>query len=68
MKVTLDIIVGHFCDSKYSQVPTKGSIQKTIDSIQRAIDGRMLSMDSIKLIDVKYILKAIQSQLPESQG
>lgn len=36
--------------------PTKRGIQSNIDALQRAIDGKSLSMDFVLLIDTKSIL------------
>jgi len=55
---TLDLSGG-----KYLPV-TKSTIQKNIDALQRAIDGKPLGCDDITLYGTKSILEGIQEQLP----
>lgn len=43
---------------------TKKDIQKNIDCIQRAIDGKPFASDFILLIDTMSILEAIKLKLP----
>ncbi len=46
---------------------TKEGIQRNIDALERAIQGKPLAMDFIFLIDAKSILEAIQKHLPEGE-
>ena len=60
MKVTIDVVQGNYPYEK----PTKKGIQKNIDALDRAIDGKPIGCDFQYYIDTKYLLKAIQEQLP----
>lgn len=45
---------------------TKQAIQKNIDALQRAVDGKPSSHDFVLMIDTKSILEGIQKQLPDA--
>jgi len=62
MKVTIEIAAGRFPSR---DIVTKADVEKNIQAIQRAIDGKPQSQDATLLIDAKYILIGIQEQLRE---
>ena len=59
MHVTIEICAGPNCTG----IVTKSTIQKNIDALQRAIDGKPLAMDFVSLTDTKYILVEIQKHI-----
>ena len=59
MKVIIELFQG-----PGRRVPTKEGIQKNIDAIKRAVDGKKTAADDVHLIDTLFILKRIQDQLP----
>jgi len=61
MKVTIDIAAGN---NQFGLV-TKTDVEKNIQAVQRAIDGKSQAQDSILLLDTKWILIGIQEQLPK---
>ena len=63
MKVTIDVVEGN---RPYTN-PTWRGVQKNIDALDRAIDGKPLGCDFQYYIDTKYILKAIQDQIQPSR-
>jgi len=42
----------------------KRDIQKNIDALNRAIEGKLLSGDFVLLIDTRSILEGVQNKLP----
>jgi len=60
MKVTIEIDSGN---GPYGMV-TKADVEKNIQAIQRAIDGKPQAQDSLLLVDTKWILKGIQKECP----
>lgn len=44
--------------------PTREDMQKNIDALTRAIDGKQLANDFILLLDTKSLLVGLQSKLP----
>jgi len=59
MKVTLDLYNG----PDHSKIVTKKDIQKTIDSINRAIKNKKTAVDDAILIDTISIFEGVQTQL-----
>ncbi|MCK5603313.1 hypothetical protein KAR91_15625 [Candidatus Pacearchaeota archaeon] len=43
---------------------TKNEIQKNIDALQRAVDGKMMCSDDLSIMDTISILEGIQNKLP----
>lgn len=62
MFVTIRLVSGPSHDSCSV---SKYTIQKNIDALQRAIDGKPLCADFVLLIDTKSILETIQKELPK---
>jgi hypothetical protein len=62
MNVTIELRTGN----KKAPYPRKCDIQKNIDALARAIDGKPLASDFALLVDTKSVLEAIQRKLPES--
>ena len=60
MQITIELRAGNTPFGK----PTKAEIQKNIEALERAIDGKPQSRDFILLLDTKSILEGIQKQLP----
>ena len=58
MEITINLFAGN--DHHH---PTKKDLDKNIDALQRAIDGKLLSGDFVPLMDTKSILKAIKEQV-----
>lgn len=61
MKITLTL---DLAEGKTAFVPTQEGIQENIDAIDRAIERKQKVVDTNYLMDTKYILIAIQKQLP----
>ena len=51
MKITIDVLPGN-------------GIQKNIDALQRAIDGKSVCSDFVPLMDTMTILEGIKRELP----
>ena len=62
MKVTIDLRAG---PAPYWQKPTKAAIEKNIEAIDRAINGKPIVIDTNYLMDTKSILMVIKEQLPD---
>lgn len=62
MKVTIELCSG----ANHNYVFGKGDIDKNIEAIQRAIDGKQIVADMILLMDTKSILEEIKKQLEAS--
>ena len=62
MKVTIELK----SSNKTVPYPRKRDIQKNIDALARAIDGKPVACDFLLLTDTKSILEGIQRSLPES--
>jgi len=58
MKVTIDIE-----SDMPPRAATKRDIQKNIDAVRRAVDGKPTCTDFVPLISVEGMLVAIQKQL-----
>lgn len=61
MKITLTL---DLAERNTASVPTQEGIQENIDAIDRAIERKQKVVDTNYLMDTKYILIAIQKQLP----
>jgi len=61
MLVTIEISAGPYRDYRV----TKADIQKNIDALDRAIDGKPQANDFTLLMDTQTILEGIQQQLPD---
>lgn len=62
MEVTIELKAGRAHDERV----TKKQIQKNIDALQRAIDGKSLASDFVSLHDTKSILEGIKAKLPSA--
>ena len=62
MKVTIDLTAG---PASYWQGPTKNLMDRNIDAVERALEGKPLVCDTNFLIYVKSILSGIREQLPD---
>jgi len=61
VKVNIELRAG----PDYPYNVTKKDIQKNIDALQRAVDGKPFCSDFVPLIDTKYILEGIKNKLEE---
>jgi len=61
MQVTIELYAG----PRHRDKVTKQDIQKNIDALQRAMDGKLLALDFMLLLDTKSILKGIKANLPD---
>ena len=59
MEITIEIRSG----SKHNDMVTKADVQKNIDALSRAIEGKPRASDFVLLIDTRSILEGIQQQL-----
>lgn len=62
MEVTIDLRAG----PSHLERVTKRQIEKNIDALQRAIDGKSLASDFVLLQDTKSVLEAIKAKLPSA--
>ena len=60
MKITIELASG----PNGNKTVTKSEIQKNIDVLDRAIQGRMKCSDDQSLSDTKSIIEGIQENLP----
>jgi len=58
MKITITLFAGND-----NHTPTKKDLDKNIEALQRAIDGKPLANDFVPLMDTKSILEGIKGQL-----
>lgn len=58
MKITIELLAG-----PQGSNPTKADMEKNINALQRAIDGKPRCSDFILLNDTKSILEGIQKLL-----
>jgi hypothetical protein len=59
MQITIELSAGQ---SGFQKV-TKQVMQKNIDALQRAVDGKPLASDFVSLLDTKSILEGIKNKL-----
>lgn len=62
MEITINLKTG----PNHKEEVTKQDIQKNIDALQRAIDGKPLAFDFVLLSDTKSILEGIAAKLPST--
>lgn len=60
MKITIELCSG----INHNANITKQDIQKNIDALRRAIDGKSAALDFVLLLDTKSILECIKEKLP----
>ena len=60
----LPLTIKLYSGPDHSHKITKQEIQKNIDALQRAIDGKSVAIDFVLLIDTMSILEAIKAELP----
>ena len=58
MDITITLVAGND-----NHTPTKKDLDKNIEALQRAIDGKTLANDFVPLMDTKSILEGIKGQL-----
>lgn len=64
MQVTIELYSG----PTHCYKVTKQEIQKNIDALQRAIDGKPMVKDFVLLLDTKSILEGIKTKLPSAKN
>ena len=62
MEVVIELRAG----ANHRHHVTKQEMQKNIDALKRAIDGKPLASDYVLLIDTRSILEGIQAKLPSA--
>ena len=60
MRITIELLSG----PNHNEFVTQADIQKNIDALTRAIEGKPLVKDFVLMSDTKSILEGIKKQLP----
>lgn len=63
MKITINLYAGR----NRLDLPTKNIMDRNIRAVERAIDGKLLAVDSTYLIDTLMILEVIKKELPDGR-
>lgn len=63
MKITINLLAG----PDHREIVTEHDVQRNIEALQRAIDGKSLAADFVLLMDTKSILEGIKAKLTNRQ-